>query len=97
MPLYEYQCDVCGHRFELIRKFSDPPVETCPKCGGHVQKLISASAFQLKGSGWYITDYARKDSSGGGKSENQSKDSGKESDKESKADKSGASADTKSD
>jgi len=63
MPLYEYQCDSCGHRFELIRKFSDPPVETCPKCGGTVQKLVSSPAFQFKGSGWYVTDYAKKSDS----------------------------------
>ena len=62
MPLYEYLCDACGHRFELIRKFSDPPAETCPKCGGRVQKVVSAPAFQLKGTGWYATDYAKKDS-----------------------------------
>ena len=61
MPLYEYECDVCGHRFEIIQKFSDPPLERCPKCGGAVHKLQSAPAFQFKGSGWYITDYARKD------------------------------------
>ena len=61
MPLYEYQCDACGHRFEVIQKFSDPPLETCPKCGGAVRKLQSAPAFQFKGSGWYITDYAKKD------------------------------------
>jgi len=66
MPLYEYQCDACGHRFETIRKFSDPPVERCPKCGGVVRKLQSAPAFHLKGSGWYLTDYARKDSGGAG-------------------------------
>jgi putative FmdB family regulatory protein len=61
MPLYEYQCDACGHRFETIQKFSDPPIATCPKCGGAVHKLQSAPAFQFKGSGWYITDYAKKD------------------------------------
>ena len=60
MPLYEYLCDACGHRFEVIRKFSDAPLETCPKCGGHVQKLIASPAIQFKGSGWYITDYAKK-------------------------------------
>ena len=61
MPLYEYQCDACGARFELIRKFSDPPVTVCPKCGAEqVRKLISSPAFQFKGSGWYVTDYARK-------------------------------------
>ncbi|MEZ5288605.1 MAG: FmdB family zinc ribbon protein [Vicinamibacterales bacterium] len=59
MPLYEYQCDACGHRFERIQKFSDPPVETCPTCGGQVQKLLSSPAIQFKGTGWYITDYAR--------------------------------------
>lgn len=63
MPLYEYECDACGHRFETIQKFSDPPIEKCPKCGSHVHKLMSAPAFHLKGSGWYITDYAKKDSS----------------------------------
>ncbi len=60
MPLYEYECEN-GHRFEVIRKFSDPPLERCSICGGPVRKLQSAPAFQLKGSGWYITDYARKD------------------------------------
>ena len=60
MPLYEYQCDVCGHRFERIQKFSDPPLDTCPACGGPVKKLLSSPAIQFKGSGWYITDYARK-------------------------------------
>jgi putative FmdB family regulatory protein len=60
MPLYEYQCDACQHRFERIQKFSDPPVETCPLCGGTVHKMISSPAFHLKGSGWYATDYAKK-------------------------------------
>jgi putative FmdB family regulatory protein len=60
MPLYEYQCEACNHRFERIQKFSDPPVEICPACGGSVRKLISSPAIQFKGSGWYITDYARK-------------------------------------
>lgn len=59
MPLYEYQCDACGHRFEVIQKFSDPPIEVCEKCGGTVRKLLSSPAIQFKGSGWYITDYAR--------------------------------------
>src|SRR5579862_2785557 len=60
MPLYEYQCTNCGYRFEKIRKFSDPPLETCPKCGGKVEKLLSSPAFQFKGSGFYVTDYVRK-------------------------------------
>jgi putative FmdB family regulatory protein len=61
MPLYEYQCDACGHRFEVIQKFSDPLVEACPKCGSAVRKLMSSPAIQFKGSGFYITDYAKKD------------------------------------
>jgi len=64
MPLYEYQCDTCTHRFEVIQKFSDAPIEVCPKCGGAVKKLLSSPAIQFKGSGWYITDYARKGDSG---------------------------------
>src|ERR1700686_4154152 len=59
MPLYEYQCDACGHRFELIKKFSDPPVKVCPECGSAVHKLQSAPAFQFKGTGWYVTDYGK--------------------------------------
>ena len=59
MPIYEYRCQDCNHEFELMQKFSDPAVETCPSCAGTVQKLISRSAFHLKGSGWYVTDYAR--------------------------------------
>jgi putative FmdB family regulatory protein len=59
MPLYEYQCTACEQRFERIQKFSDPPVDTCPSCGGKVRKLLSSPAIQFKGSGWYITDYAR--------------------------------------
>ena len=61
MPLYEYECDACGRRFEMIQRFSDPPQETCITCGGPVHKLISSSAIQFKGTGWYVTDYAAKD------------------------------------
>ena len=60
MPLYEYQCRKCGKRFEKIQKFSDPPLEIHEKCGGTVHRLLSSPAIQFKGSGWYITDYARK-------------------------------------
>jgi putative FmdB family regulatory protein len=73
MPLYEYECDACHHRFEIIQKFSDAPVEKCPVCGGPVHKLQSAPAFQFKGSGWYITDYARKGASSGEGSANGAK------------------------
>jgi putative FmdB family regulatory protein len=67
MPLYEYECQTDGSRFEVIQKFSDPPVETCPNCGGPVRRLISSPAIQFKGSGWYITDYAKKSSTEAGK------------------------------
>ena len=61
MPLYEYRCEACEHQFEIIQKFSDNPIEVCPSCGqGPVVKLLSTPAIQFKGSGWYITDYARK-------------------------------------
>jgi putative FmdB family regulatory protein len=62
VPLYEYQCKKCKHRFEKIQKFSDRAVKKCPQCGGPVEKLLSASAVRFKGSGWYVTDYARKGS-----------------------------------
>jgi putative FmdB family regulatory protein len=86
VPLYEYQCAKCG-RFEVIRKFSDAPLAACPTCGGPVQKLLSAPAIQFKGTGWYVTDYARSGSSGekkaggkdggdGGSKDSGSKDSG---------------------
>ena len=60
MPLYEYQCKKCHHRFEKIQKFSDPHAKKCPDCGGPVEQVISAPAVQFKGSGWYVTDYAKK-------------------------------------
>lgn len=63
MPIYEYECVEQKHRFEIIQKFSDPPVTHCTICGGSVQRVVSAPAIQFKGSGWYITDYARKGSS----------------------------------
>jgi len=61
MPVYEYECKKCGHRFELIQKVSDPPPAKCPKCKeGEIQKLLSAAGLQFKGSGWYVTDYSNK-------------------------------------
>jgi putative FmdB family regulatory protein len=65
MPLYEYQCDACGFRFEVIQRFSDPPVQSCRSCGGTVRKLLSPPAIQFKGSGWYVTDYAGKGAKSG--------------------------------
>ena len=58
MPIYEYECESCDKRFELIQKFSDKPVKKCPKCGGTVHKILSAPALVFKGAGWYVTDYA---------------------------------------
>ncbi len=60
MPIYEYKCKKCGHRFEKIQKFSDPLVKKCPECGGVVEQLLSPPAVLFKGSGWYVTDYAKK-------------------------------------
>jgi putative FmdB family regulatory protein len=62
MPLYEYECQKCHHRFERIVKFSDRPMKKCPDCGGPVEQTITAPAVQFKGSGWYVTDYAKKSS-----------------------------------
>jgi putative FmdB family regulatory protein len=61
VPIYEYRCTKCGHRFEAIQKVNDPPLSKCEKCKGKAERLISSPAIQFKGSGWYITDYARKD------------------------------------
>jgi putative FmdB family regulatory protein len=60
MPIYEYRCEKCGNVFEVLQRFSDDPLKIHEACGGEVEKLISQSAFQLKGSGWYATDYAKK-------------------------------------
>ncbi len=78
MPLYEYQCTKCSHRFEKIQKFSDEKIRKCPQCGGPVEQVISAPAVQFKGSGWYVTDYAKKSSTA------TTSDGGKESKKEEK-------------
>ena len=68
MPLYEYLCDTCGEKFEVMQKFADQPLSTHDKCGGKVARLISAPALQFKGTGWYITDYAKGGSSSSGNS-----------------------------
>lgn len=59
MPLYEYRCDKCAKTFEVIQKFSDNPLDTCPDCGASVERLISRTSFQLKGNGWYASDYKK--------------------------------------
>jgi putative FmdB family regulatory protein len=91
MPLYEYKCKKCGHQFEKIQKYSDRMVKKCPDCGGRVEQMITAPAVQFKGTGWYVTDYAKK-SSGLSSSDSGSKDSKK--DDKSKSD--SASKDTSS-
>ena len=90
MPLYEYQCSKCKHRFEKIQKFSDEMLKKCPECGGPIEQMISAPAVHYKGSGWYVTDYPKKgaashagssDSDGGSKDSKdtkQTKDSKKD-------------------
>lgn len=60
MPVYEYRCNACEHQFELRQKFSDPPADSCPKCGGAVHKMVSTVAFSLKGGGWYAEGYGAK-------------------------------------
>jgi putative FmdB family regulatory protein len=79
MPLYEYECEACGSRFERIQKFSDPPVDVCANCGERkVRKLVSSPAIQFKGSGFYINDYAKKgagtDSGGSASKDSKDKD-----------------------
>ena len=63
MPIYEYMCAKCGHQKEVLQKFSDPPIARCDRCQGKMKKLISPSTFHLKGTGWYVTDYASKSGS----------------------------------
>ncbi len=77
MPIYEYKCEGCGETFEVIQKFADEPVTVHEKCGGHVHRLMSAPSFQFKGSGWYVTDYAKGGASGAPKNESHKEDSGK--------------------
>jgi putative FmdB family regulatory protein len=81
MPLYEYQCKKCHHRFERIQKFSDPHVKKCPDCGGPVEQVVSAPAVQFKGSGWYVTDYAKKSSRGSATSSSNGESGGGDSSK----------------
>ncbi len=67
MPIYEYRCEHCGD-FEEMQRITDPPLARCPKCRRKVKRLISSTSFQLKGTGWYVTDYARSGGANGGKS-----------------------------
>jgi putative FmdB family regulatory protein len=76
LPIYEYKCEGCGETFEVIQKFADEPLTVHQKCGGHVHRLMSAPSFQFKGSGWYVTDYAKGNTSGPPKSESGKTESG---------------------
>ncbi len=94
MPLYEYQCQSCGYRTEVMQRFSEPPLATCTECGGDFKKLLSAPAFQFKGDGWYVTDYARKEKPDKDEGD---KDTGEGKGEKGKAAKSGDSAAASSD
>jgi len=97
MPLYEYHCSKCGRNFEVLQKFSDAPLAVHEECGGAVERVLSAPAFQLKGSGWYVTDYGKGGSKPGESGEKKS-DAKSESSGESKAEsKSESKPETKSD
>ena len=90
MPIYEYQCLTCGKQTEVLQRLSDAPLETCEDCGGELKKLISAPAFQFKGSGWYVTDYAGKGNGKDGK--DKASKSSESKTKESKSESSGSSS-----
>ena len=86
MPFYEYECTKCNHHTEVLQKISDPPITKCEKCNGRMKKLISQSTFHLKGSGWYVTDYASKSGGYDGKAgSGDSSSTGTESAKETKS------------
>ena len=86
MPLYEYECRKCHHRFERIVKFSDRPMKKCPDCGGVVEQMVSAPAVQFKGTGWYVTDYAKKSSAPASSSSGESSSGDSKSESRSKSD-----------
>lgn len=88
MPLYEYRCQSCGKKFEALQKFSDEPLTVHPECGGGpVEKLISSPSFQFKGTGWYVTDYAKGNGTVRPDAKNESGDKGEKSEKSEKSDK----------
>ena len=96
MPIYEYECTKCGHRFEVIQKVSDAPLKKCEKCKGKAERLISSPAIQFKGTGWYVTDYAKKSAgTDGSKSATEGSDSSSKSTKKKDKEKAGTSAKSK--
>ena len=74
MPFYEYECIKCNHQTEIFQKISDPPIKRCKRCNGKMKRLISPTSFKLKGTGWYVTDYASKTGGYDGKAGNEDKD-----------------------
>jgi putative FmdB family regulatory protein len=99
MPIYEYECSKCGQKIEVIQKISDKPLKKHAGCGGGLTKLISAAAFQFKGTGWYVTDYARKGSrdSGSGSTTGEGKETSSNEKKDASADKSASTKAAKKD
>ena len=93
MPIYEYHCSKCGD-FETMQKMSDQPLTHCPKCRRKVTKLISSTSFQLKGSGWYVTDYARKSDKGSAKKSDDKKSESKSEGSSTASDSSSSSTDS---
>lgn len=91
MPLYEYQCEKCGHRFEKIESLSASTTKKCPKCGAKAERLLAAPAIQFKGSGWYVTDYAGKSGSGTKSDGSESKAASDKSEKSEKSAETGSS------
>lgn len=92
MPLYEYECQSCGHRFEMLQKVADSPLTSCVKCEGKVERLLSPPAIQFKGTGWYVTDYARKGQASSTESESSESPSKKTTKSEKNRSKSGPAA-----
>jgi putative FmdB family regulatory protein len=95
MPIYEYDCQRCG-TFEVTQRITEKPLGKCPSCKGKVKKLISNTSFQLKGTGWYVTDYARKGQNGDSKSDNGSKSASESKSESSSTSKDKSSAESKS-
>jgi putative FmdB family regulatory protein len=96
MPLYEYVCNACGKRFEVLQKFSDEPLKTHEECGGEAERLLSAPALQFKGSGWYVTDYAKHGSPSANGSADAKSDGQGEKKSDAKADSAPVKTETKS-
>ncbi len=97
MPIYQYLCENCGEQFDVIQKFADEPLSVHPKCGGTVHRMMTAPAFQFKGSGWYVNDYAKKPAAGSGGSNDPGASETKTAETKSADGKTDSKSDTKSD